>query len=272
MPAADIRLHSAGADAIPLRLAATLYLPQTGTGPFPGLIVCHGAGSRRGRHAEFCRTASAEGFVVLALDFRGHGDSEGAADGPLEDDITVAAGFLKRHPAVDAARLCLRGSSMGGFYGLKAAAAGRFAAAVLLCPASERVMLDGIDTFEAHDTEAGDTAAPAAGGAPLETPARWDTPALRAYFGRQDSLALAGRVRCPVLLVHARADDVVPVSHSLALAERLAGDATLVALAGGSHTSAQHDPAVHRLTVRWLLEQLRGWKPVGRRPPHERMH
>jgi hypothetical protein len=49
---------------------------------------------------------------------------------------------------------------------------------------------------------------------------------------------------------------VVPISHPLALAQHLKGDTTLVALAGGSHTSAQHDPAVHRLTAHWLLDQL----------------
>ena len=33
MPAAAIRLHSAGADAAPIVLAATLYLPDLGAGP-----------------------------------------------------------------------------------------------------------------------------------------------------------------------------------------------------------------------------------------------
>jgi len=274
MPAAAIRLHSAGADAAPIVLAATLYLPDLdagpggaagggprgdGGGPLPGLVVGHGAGSRRGRHAEFCREAAAQGFVVLALDFRGHGDSEGAADGPLEDDIAVAAGFLRKHCGVDASRLCYRGSSMGGFYGLKAAATGAagFAAVALLCPATAEVMLDGLDEFEARDTEAnpenGD--AGSEGGAPAVPPTRWDMPRITEYFRRQDSLALAARVKCPVLLVHARGDEVVPIGHSLGLAANLAGDATLVALAGGSHTSAQHDQAVHRLTLSWLLDQ-----------------
>ena len=36
----------------------------------------------------------------------------------------------------------------------------------------------------------------------------------------------------------------------------LAGSATLLALPGGSHTSAQHDPKVHRVTVDWLLARL----------------
>jgi uncharacterized protein len=261
MPAATSSLHSAGADAVPIVLSATLYLPEAGMGPFPGLVVAHGASSRRENHEDFCREASAQGFVVLALDFRGHGESEGVADGPLEDDLIAAAGFLRKHPAVDGARLFFRGSSMGGFYGLKAAAAGWFAAVALLCPASEQVMLAGLVNLENRDTEAtadglrrprADTR-PRATSPPPAT--RWDISKTRKYFLRQDSRAIAARVSCPVLLVHARGDDVVPLSHSLALAGHLAGDATLLALAGGSHTTAQHDPAVHRFTVQWLLDR-----------------
>jgi dipeptidyl aminopeptidase/acylaminoacyl peptidase len=227
------------AGLVTIELVATLYLPDASAGPFPGLVVGHGAGSQRARHEPFCREACSQGFAVLGLDLRGHGDSGGRADGPLEDDIMTAAGFLREHPGVDGDRLCYRGSSMGGFYGLKAAAAGGFAAVALLCPAGERVMLDGLE-----DT------------LPVEPPTRWDVPGMKAYFLRQGSLALAAHVRCPVLLIHARADEVVPFSHSLALAQHLGGDATLVALAGGSHTSAQHDPAIHRLTAGWLLDQL----------------
>ncbi len=254
-----------------LELVATLYLPNLAgdaapgggpaTGFAPGLVVGHGAGSHRGRHDEFCQAACSHGFAVLALDFRGHGESAGAADGPLELDILAAAAFLRDHPAVDGARLCYRGSSMGGFYGLKAAAEMHFAAVALLCPAGERELLDALDLAEdTHGTGRAEAQVPPeaeeGGGAPPTGPTRWDVPALKAYFANQDSLALAGRVRCPVLLVHAREDSVVPFDHSLALAGRLAGDTTLVALAGGTHTSAQHDPGVHRLTARWLLDQV----------------
>ena len=252
--------------AADLELAATLYIPDPADGlPAPGLVVGHGAGSRRARHDAFCREACFQGFAVLAVDLRGHGDSAGAADGPLEHDILAAAAFLRGHGAVDGRHLCYRGSSMGGFYGLKAAPEAGFTALALLCPASERVILDALDEDDpepATMAAGGGAAQPpmmAAGGGAAQpaAPTRWDLPHLKAYFERQDSLALAARVRCPVLLVHARADSVVPFAHSLALAQHLAGDTTLVALAGGTHTSAQHDPAIHRLATRWLLDQVK---------------
>ena len=266
MEVSAVRLRSPG---LTVELAATLYLPDATACTFPGLVVAHGAGSNRARHEPFSREACLRGFGVLSVDLRGHGESGGVADGPLDDDIIAAADFLRRHPAVNGAPICYRGSSMGGFYGLKAAAAGVFAAVALLCPANERLMLSllGEAPHAGSDTETPRGEAPLGGtpgadrpgaGSQSEAPAaRWDVPSSRDYFLRQDSLALAAQVRYPVLVVHARDDDVVPLGDSLELAAHLAGDTTLVALSGGSHTSAQHDPAIHRLTARWLLDQLR---------------
>jgi dipeptidyl aminopeptidase/acylaminoacyl peptidase len=230
-----------------LDLVATLYLPD---GPAdgakaPGLIVGHGAGSRRDSHAEFCEVACSEGFVVLGLDSRGHGDSSGLADGPLELDLQAAASFLRDHPAVDGDRICYRGSSMGGFYGLKAAPGAGFAALTLVCPADQNTLLAAIDRYSGPEKSA-----------PSDPTPRWDIAAMRRYFERQDTRVLAGEVTCPVLLIHARGDETVPFEHSLALTEALPGDTTFFALAGGSHTSAQHDPRVHRQTVRWMMEQI----------------
>jgi len=254
----DVRLLSARAPGLPpdLALAATLYLPQDPCpSPAPGLVVGHGAGSHRRRHDVFCREACLHGFAVLALDFRGHGDSQGAADGPLEEDILAAAHFLRRHPGIDDRHICYRGSSMGGFYGLKAASAARFTAMVLVCPASETVMLAAIDGAE---TTTRDTESPsAADEAQTITSTRWDVAPLRAYFQRENSYRLAARVRCPALLVHVRDDPVVPFEHSLMLAARLGGDATLLALATGTHATAQHDPAIHALAASWLLAQIK---------------
>jgi uncharacterized protein len=252
-------------------LAGTLYLPSAADseeppGPArlpPGLVVAHGAGSNRDRHDAFCREACSGGFVVLALDLRGHGASGGIADGPLELDVLAAADVLRQHEGVDSEAICFRGSSMGGFYGLKSAPAARFAAIALLCPASEQVMLDAIQKAreEASEDASGShrQEPEVRGRASLDpadiAPARWDLAAMTRYFEEQDSVALARAVTCPALLVHARGDEVVPVDHSLTLARRLGGDTALMISRGGSHTSAQHDPQTHFRTTRWLRER-----------------
>jgi dipeptidyl aminopeptidase/acylaminoacyl peptidase len=211
----------------------------------------------------FCREACRQGFVVLALDFRGHGESGGSGDGPLEEDIFAAADLLRAHPAVDAERLCYRGSSMGGFYGLKAAPKAGFVAIALLCPASEDTILRALDDLEREpaDIERGYRGATAG---PDVAPPRWDTAGLRSYFERQNSGQLASRVKCPVLLVHARKDEVVPFTHSLLLAGCLPTETTLLALRDGTHTTAQHDPQIHHYTAAWLLDKVRGRSFNGR--------
>jgi len=282
MTGTPVRLLSAREEGLApdLELGATLYVPAapsldaSGAAPLaPALVVGHGAGSRASRHAEFCMEACRRGFVVLAPDFRGHGDSEGRADGPMEQDVLSSFHYLRGHPAVDPDSICYRGSSMGGFYGLKAAPLADFAAMVLICPAGRDVMIRSIDDDgeERGDTEAPEHADPrgsasvrgdadSLGGVEIAartSSTRWDRPQLRAYFERQDSLALAAQVHCPVLLVHARPDEKVPLSHSLALAQHLPGNVTLLVLCAGNHSSAQHDPVVHAQSLDWLWEQIR---------------
>jgi len=230
-------------------LAATIYSPADavpalgpGGASLPGLIVGHGAGSNRRRHAGFATAACAAGLVVMTIDFRGHGESTGRLDGPLELDVLAAVAILRSHPLVDWNRVCYRGSSMGGYYGLRAAADVGFAALALLCPADERILLPGLATRPTEDEFSSTGLA-----------VRIDIECLRAYLESCDTLDDARDVTSPVLLVHARGDAVVPLEHSLALAAALAGPTDLVILAGGDHGSAQTSPLVHERVIRWLI-------------------
>jgi pimeloyl-ACP methyl ester carboxylesterase len=57
----------------------------------------------------------AAGFAVLAFDFRGHGQSDGAPDPPkASDDLRTALAFLASQAQVDGERIALVGASMGG--------------------------------------------------------------------------------------------------------------------------------------------------------------
>lgn len=234
-------------------IAATLYLPANAhyrEQSRPALIVTHGAGSRRSRHDVFCRAACMAGMIVLAIDLRGHGESTGELDGPAHEDILAAAALLRSHALVDGRRVCYRGSSMGGYYGLQAAADAGLAAAVLVCPASEEVLLSGIDRAD----DPGDAEALSQRGLGL----RLDADAMREYLARRPSLEVAGRVTCPVYLLHARGDEVVPLAHTLAVAEALGGPVDITILVDGDHSSIQRSEALHESTVRWLLDRVKG--------------
>jgi uncharacterized protein len=119
------------------RLAALLW-PSRGLGPAPGIVIVHGAGSRKENHADFAEACARAGLTALALDLRGHGESAGAPDAGMLDDVVVALEHLR---AEGAAPLGLRGSSLGGFLALHAAARHPDARAVVaLCPpSSERI-------------------------------------------------------------------------------------------------------------------------------------
>src|SRR3954447_25987918 len=102
-------------------LAYALWSPDD-PGTFPGVVVVHGAGSRKENHADFARLATANDWAALTFDLPGHGESEPAFSGSAVDDLFAMADLLAVQPEVDQGRVALRGSSLGGFLAISAAA------------------------------------------------------------------------------------------------------------------------------------------------------
>ena len=48
--------------------------------PAASVVISHGAGEHSGRYTHVAERLNAAGYAVFALDHRGHGRSEGAAD------------------------------------------------------------------------------------------------------------------------------------------------------------------------------------------------
>jgi len=89
------------------------------------VVVRHGAGSTRSGVLDHVVVLSRAGYGVLALDARGHGESEGRAmDFGWFGDLDIAAGldFLAAQPTIDRLRIGVVGLSMGGEEALGAAA------------------------------------------------------------------------------------------------------------------------------------------------------
>jgi dipeptidyl aminopeptidase/acylaminoacyl peptidase len=85
-------------------------------------------------------------------------------------------------------------------------------------------------------------------------------------WGRRDLLALAPRIRAPLLLIHGERDDVIPVGHSRRLAAALAG-VTYREIAGGGHNPVG-GPGGRALLddlVGFLLAESPASVPVGAR-------
>lgn len=217
-----------------------LWLPETSP-PWPGMLIVHGAGSRKENHADFGRACAAAGWAALAYDQRGHGDADDEFSPQAAADVGRMARVLAARPGVDARRVCVRGSSMGGFMAIHGAAiAAAIAGVIAICPAGEEHLLRGMrnETLEFRASEQ----------------ARAD---LAAWFTEHDIREavglLAGR---PLLLIHARGDERIPFEFSEELYARAAEPRKLIVLPGGHHRSAQHDPEVQGVGLRWLERAL----------------
>jgi pimeloyl-ACP methyl ester carboxylesterase len=206
-------------------LAYSLWLPDGD--PWAGLVILHGAGSSKESHHDFARAARAAGLAAVCFDQRGHGETGGAMDGRVLEDVATVAALLGDLP------LALRGSSMGGYLAILAAERLRARAAVAICPASHDGLLRGLRNRE-FAFEA-------------------DVPSLEAFLASNE-LDVA-RLDAPLLLLHAEGDERVPVAHSRALA-RLAPRADLVVVPGGHHRSVQHDAELQGHALRWLRKAI----------------
>src|SRR5918997_1071558 len=120
-------------------LAHVLDMPEGE--PWGGLVILHGAGSRKENHADMAAAAAAFGLAVVRFDMRGHGETGGMLDGRAPDDVAAAAALLP-----DGLPLALRGSSMGGYLALIAAEHAGAAAVVAICPAPAPLLASGLRT------------------------------------------------------------------------------------------------------------------------------
>jgi pimeloyl-ACP methyl ester carboxylesterase len=226
-------------------LSYSLWLPPSGSGPSPGVVVIHGAGSRKENHADFAHLATANGWAALTFDLPGHGESEPAFTGSVVEDVIAMVDLLAVQPEVDPARIALRGSSLGGFLAICAAASEPEVAGVIaICPPSGSHLAHGVRQrrFEMRIED------------PVDLEA-W----LMAQDVGQAVERLAGR---PLILMHAEGDIQVPSEHSEQLYARAGEPRKLVIVPGGAHTTVQHDPELQSAALLWLES---GLPAAGRR-------
>ena len=186
------------------------------------MVVLHGFGSERANHADYAARLAEAGVNAMALDLRGHGQSGGAMDIGMVDDVVTA---LEWFAARGCGALGVRGSSLGGFLALHAATRmPAVRAVVALCPAHQ----DGLAHRRGLDWA-------------LTLP-------LQEAVARNDGVARG--------YWHARGDELVPWQWSQLLHSRSPDPRHLRIVMGGHHRSLQHDRAVQDGTIAFLTRHL----------------
>lgn len=117
-------------------LRGWLFVPD-GPAPHPAITMAHGfAGVKEHGLGRFARAFADAGFVVLVHDHRGFGASGGTPRFDIDPWVQIAdwrraISFLENHPAVDAQRIGLWGSSYAGGHAIVLGATDRRLRAVV---------------------------------------------------------------------------------------------------------------------------------------------
>ncbi|HET7838175.1 MAG TPA: alpha/beta fold hydrolase, partial [Rectinemataceae bacterium] len=247
-------------------LCGLLFLPE-GPGPWPAVIVCHGAFEYKENHLALCESLVRAGIGALALDMSGHGGSGGerwhVEMASWVRDLTAAADLLQARPDIDPVRLGAFGFSSGGTAALEAALVEPRLKALATLSATVRDMAGaealgfrllvalgkaslGLRGRELRLSlawalktqhfayDAGVNRAILADGRMAEAYASLPFPgSADCYFA--DTLARIGALRSPCLVLHGAEDRLDPVETGRLLYEKLSCEKRLVILARSGH-------------------------------------
>jgi dipeptidyl aminopeptidase/acylaminoacyl peptidase len=222
------------------------FIPANGISrparPAPTILHVHGNAGNMNSHVWFTEYLPAAGFNVFIFDYRGYGESQGAARkrGPLIEDTNAALDALLSRDDIDPNRIGVYGQSLGGSIAINVMAnRPEIRAAVLESPfICWREM-----------------AACVVGGDPPGFVAR----ALAALLISDDHRPLDVIERCtqPILLLHGDSDSIVPISHSQRLAESAGDRATLMVFPGGDHNSLREtNPEMEQVVIDFFSKHL----------------
>jgi fermentation-respiration switch protein FrsA (DUF1100 family) len=210
------------------------FLPvKTGTSSRTA-VMCHGLGGVRSDILHNFALADALQANILVFDFRGHGDSDGhtVTFGCREKlDVIAAIAYLRAQYPEQARQIVGYGMSMG--------AAALVLGAAEVEPPLDAVILDSsfASAVELTDTVLGSIPTPLrqsilVPGLPLAS--------LHAGCDLHSSRPVdaIGRVRAPLLLIHARGDTLIPVEHSRRLFAQAQEPKSLWLTDTGDHCSS----------------------------------
>lgn len=236
-----------------LRLAAELYLPA-GSGPHPGLILCHGIPAKRvpdpndRGYPLLAEKFSSEGFAVLIFNFRGSGESEGNLDlFAWTRDLNTSMDYLYWRSEVIKSRISVMGFSGGAAVSLYCAAHDNRFASVVICACPYRFFniseFSSAEQFLRQCREVG-TVRDADFPSSIED---WIS-----GFEKISPLDHVDKIAPrPFLIIHGDQDETVPPVHAQMLYEKAREPKDLAIIKGGDHRLRINQTAMHT-ALYWL--------------------
>jgi len=209
----------------------------------PTLLYLHGTFRHLGQNLPKIDALRDAGFAVLAVDYRGWGESEAIVptEASIHADARTAWEEL-RHRQPQPGRRVIFGHSMGG------------AVAVALASELQQGRDYGALILESTFTRMPDVAA-AAG--------FWGRLAASVSSLEFDSLSRVARIDAPLLMLHGTADHTVPVDLGRRLRDAARPGVRWVEIPGGTHSRLHSEaPGVYRQALRELMALLEPVAPI----------
>jgi uncharacterized protein len=186
------------------------FVPATASPTGDVVVVFNGNAGNRSYRADLARAFGARGLATFLFDYRGYGDNPGApSEEGLARDAEAARGYLESRRDVDSRRIVYFGESLGAAVAVHLAVSRPPRALVLRSPFTSLV-----DTARHHYSYL-----------PVGL-------LLRDRFASQDVIA---RIRCPVVVITAAFDSIVPADQSRRLYEAANQPKRLVVIDGADH-------------------------------------
>lgn len=254
-----------------LKIYGLLTVPNAAApkGGHPGLVFVHGyippnVYRTTERYVAYVDAFARAGFVVFKPDLRGHGSSQGEAQGAYwRPDYTVdtlnAFASLRRYKTVNAARIGMWGHSMGGYLTLRAMVLDKRIKAGSVWGGVVAPYNDILNSWRRRD----------GGGPPPNSPSRrlrtqiletYGTPQTNPSFWNAISAnSYLARVGGPIEIQHAIGDATVPVafSRSLAASLKAAGKPyTFFEYPGDDHNISRNLSTALRRSVEFFRRNL----------------
>jgi dipeptidyl aminopeptidase/acylaminoacyl peptidase len=250
-----------------LRIPSIITIPKNKVSDMtnlPAVVMPHGGPAsydQIGFDYE-AQALAAQGYLVIMPQFRGSSGfgsqhktaGYGEWGRKMQDDVSDAVKFFSEKGIIDASRVCIVGGSYGGYAAL---AGGAFSPELYKCVVS----VNGIGDLERfHDWVRNEQ------GRSSEALAYWEMQIGKDDYSAQDARERSPeysveRFSAPVLLIHSKADEVVPFSQSERMHEALqkAGkDVEFVELDGDDHYLSFGETRTKALqaTVKFINENL----------------